>query len=223
MKKMHKAAIFEGIDKDQLESLQNCLEIREFEYKKGEHIFDSQTEIKYFGLLVEGQIQIENTDFFGNRTIIAKIKELDTFAESFVFSDTKIIPFDVVAATNCKVCLIGMNSINRCGGNCGFHNQLISNILKTASRKNIYLNQRIHCLTKKTTREKLLYLILSNCTKNSCDSVELPFNREMLADYLAVNRSALSREISNLVEEGILKVDRNRFTIIDGEKLENIL
>lgn len=223
MKKMLKAEIFKGIDEQHLNALQHCLEIKEVNFKKGQYIFEAHNEITFFGLLIEGQAQVENTDFFGNRTIITKVRELETFAESILFSGTNIIPFDVIASTDCKVCLISMTSVNRCGNNCSFHNQLINNILRISSKKNIYLNQRIHCLTKKSIREKLLYLIVSNCTRLSCDSIELPFNREMLADYLAVNRSALSREISNLVDEGILKVNKNRFTIIDGKKLENIL
>jgi len=220
--KMLKSKIFEGISELQYKTLNHCLEIHEREFKKGEIIFHQGTEIQYFGLLIEGAVQVENTDYFGNRTIIAKIKELDTFAESFLFSDSRVIPFDVTAVKDSKICLISISSLNRCGKNCGFHNTLIANILKVASRKNIYLNQRIQCLTKKTTREKLLYLILSNCTKNSCNSIELPFNREMLADYLAVNRSALSREIAKLMEEGIISVNKNRFTILDSKKLENI-
>jgi CRP-like cAMP-binding protein len=223
MKQLINAKIFNGITKDNFHHMTGCLDIKEAKFHKGEFIFEANSEVNYFGLLIEGVVQVESTDYFGNRTIITKIDELETFAESFLFAEQKIIPFDVRAITDSKVVLINISSLNMCGSNCGFHNQLIRNILKISSTKNIYLNQRIRCLTKKTTREKLLYLILSRCTRTNCDSVELPFNREQLADYLAVNRSALSREIKKLIDERVIKVSKNRFTIIDGEKLEDLL
>ncbi len=207
--------LFDGIKDEELISVLNCLKAEIKEYKKGETVFSEGDKAKYLGVVLDGEIQIERLDYYGNKNIVANIEASQIFGESFAFAQTEALPIDVVARLNSTVMLIDAKRITSpCAKPCSYHNQLIFNLLKEVAKKNLVFHQKIEITSKRTTREKLMTFLLLQAKKMGQSNFTIPFDRQGLADYLEVDRSGLSAEISKLKKEKIIDCHKNKFTIL---------
>ncbi|SHK30497.1 Crp/Fnr family transcriptional regulator [Paramaledivibacter caminithermalis] len=225
MKKIFKVncPLFQGIEQKEIESVLQCLNAIKKSYSKGDYIWHAGDKTDYFGIVVKGQVNIINEDILGNRIVIANIGKHQMFGEAFSIANVDAYPVSAQAAIDSVVILLKSEKLtSTCKNACAFHKILIDNMLRLIARKNIKLNNRINCITKKTTKEKLLFYLVSEMQINNQYEVIIPFNREELADYLGVNRSALSRELSSLKKEGIISFNKNNFKLLDIEKLKDI-
>lgn len=102
----------------------------------------------------------------------------------------------------------------QCGKGCEFHNKLVGNLLQVVAEKNMILNQKIEIISKRTTREKLMTFLLSEAKKKNAGEFEIPYNRQELADYLGVDRSALSAEIARMRRDGLIESEKSRFRLL---------
>jgi CRP-like cAMP-binding protein len=154
-------------------------------------------------------------DYYGNRSILSEVAPSEIFGEAFACAESRNLPISVIATDPCEVMLIECSHIlHTCQNNCGFHQALIFNLMKDLATKNILFHQRIEITAKRSTREKLLAYLVLQAKNTGYDSFEIPFDRQELADYLEVDRSGLSAEISKLRKEGILESQKNRFTLL---------
>ena len=112
--------------------------------------------------------------------------------------------------------LNGKKLLNTCDNGCRFHHTLIRNLLGIVAQNNMYLNQKIKYTSRKTTREKLMAYLTDQAKMKGSNDFTIPFNRQELADYLGVDRSALSNELSKMQREGLLQVEKNRFRLLAG-------
>lgn len=207
--------LFEGIKHENLNKLLNCLGAKSYVYKKGETIFAEGEPAKNFGIVLSGAVQIIRLDYYGNRSIVASIEPPQIFGESFAFAALPAMPVDVIAVEDTEVMLIDARNITQaCCNACSFHNSLIYNLLNVVARKNILFNQKIEVTSKRSTREKLLTYLTLQAKSNNSRSFTIPYNRQELADYLEVDRSGLSAEISKLRKEGLLSCQRSNFTLL---------
>lgn len=212
LKKCH---IFNEINEDNLIPLLTCLNARVIKYTKNETIFAEGEPAQYIGIVLSGTVLISRTDFYGNRTISASISESGIFGEAFACADIKKMPVCVVCADNCEIMFISCKKIiNPCSNVCAFHNKLIFNLLKIMAEKNILLNQKAEIISKRTTREKLMAYLLYEAKKNNSTDFEIPYDRQALADFLHVDRSGLSAEISKLRKEGLIESKKNKFRFL---------
>ena len=152
----------------------------------------------------------------GNRNILTNISQSGLFGETFVCSNIKYIPVTVVAFTKCEILFIEFQKITKfCPSNCNFHNTLINNMLYIIANKNILLNNKIEILSAKTIRDKLIsYFNIQINNSNNNSKFTIPFNRDALADFLNINRSSMSRELSKMRDDGIIKFNKNKFEIL---------
>jgi CRP-like cAMP-binding protein len=193
----------------------SCLGARPVRLAKGEVIFQEGEPAREMGLLLSGGARIIKEDFYGNRTIVARIEPGELFGESFACAQLEALPVSAVATEDSQVLLMDCRRLlTTCSNSCQFHNQLIFNLLKVVATKNILFHQRIEITAKRSTREKLLAYLVLQAKNTGSDSFEIPFDRQELADYLEVDRSGLSAEISKLRKEGILESQKNRFTLL---------
>ena len=207
--------LLEGIDRNDWDGLLSCLGATVHSIKKNQAIFSEGEPARYVGIVLEGSVQIEKVDFYGNRSIVAITYPGELFGESFACADAAVMPASVVANADARVMLIDCHRITTgCSNACGFHSRLISNLLKIVAQKNIQLNQKIEITSKRTTREKLMAYLLGQAKLQGSDSFTIPFDRQELADYLQVERSAMSAQISKLRQEGILESTKNRFRLL---------
>ena len=205
-------SIFEGIENIEIEKMLKCFEARKRIYKKDRTIVSNIINVKMVGIILSGTANMERYDYNGNRSIIEKLEKDSVFGEVFSRLGSDI---SVVATSDCEILFIEYDHIiNRCKNSCPYHNTLTNNMLKLLSKKIFVLNQRVEILSKRTIRDKLLSYFELLASNNPKRSFTLPFTYTDLADYLSVDRSAMMREIKNLKEEGFIKTNARKITII---------
>jgi len=207
--------LFSGIEEPDIISLLPCLGAQVRFFKKGETVLQGGDNVKRFGVVLSGQVQIVQEDFYGNRSIITKIGAGGLFGESFAFAEIQALPVTVTASEDCEILLLdSLKLASPCAKSCTFHGGIIRNMLGIVSMKNISLTRKIEITSKRTTREKLLAYLSNEAKSSGKNTFFIPFNRQELADYLFVERSAMSAELSRLRKEGVLNYRKNRFELL---------
>lgn len=205
-------ALFDGISDEDIEKSIECLDGKVRKFDKDEYVLTAGDKTENIGLLLDGNIFIIQEDFWGNRNILAKLSSGQIFAESFACSHEIPLNVSAVADTPCAVMFLNINRImNPCASGCEFHSRMIYNLLSELANKNLRLNEKLTHLSKRSTREKLMSFLSSESVRHSSDEFEIQFNRQQLADYLSVDRSAMSNELCKLRDQGILTFNRNHF------------
>lgn len=211
---LQKCPLFYGIVENELEAILGCLGAKVIDFTKKEAILHEGDRAEWIGIILSGRAQIIRVDYYGNKSIVANVESSELFGESFACADVKEIPVDVIANEDSKVLRIDHFRITKpCSNACDFHRKLIENLLRVVAAKNLLFHQKIEVTSKKTTREKLMTYLLLQAKKHG-SSFDIPFDRQGLADYLGVERSGLSVEISKLRAEGVLKSKRNHFELL---------
>lgn len=221
---LKKTTLFKDIQETDLGHLLSCLDAQVVNYTKGQFIW-LQGDANYkVGIVLDGKINIIKEDILGNRNLIAGIESPNIFGESIVSSDATQSPVSVQAAENSKILLIDfLRLVKTCASSCAFHTRLIQNMLKIIAQKNLYLNEKIDYLKRTTTKQKVAAYLLNHITDKSKLEVIISLNREELADYLGVNRSALSRELSSMRSEGLISFSKNIFVILDYDGVSELV
>ena len=216
---LRRCALFEGIEEKDLPDMLNCMSVKEKQYQKGEVILPEGETAEYFGIVLQGNVQIVRLDYFGNRSILSVLEAPQLFGESFACAATAL-PVSVIAATEVTVLLINAARITQtCCRACSFHERLIFNLLRVVARKNIAFHQKLEVTSRRSTRDKLLTYLLILAKEQQTRQITVSFNRQELADYLEVDRSGLSAEIGKLRREGVLECHKNRFTFLDDAEI----
>ena len=183
-------------------------------FSKDEIVFKEGNKINFGAILLEGSLEIVEYDYFGNRSILSTIEPMHLFAENYSYSDLTFHA-DIIASKDSVVLFFNSAKISSpCHNGCVFHIQLINNLLKLLATNNIILNQKIKCLSKRTTREKLLNFLSSQAQKFNSNEFSIPYDRQALADYLCVERSAMAAEIGKLRNEKIIECRKNQFKLL---------
>lgn len=213
---LKKVSLFRGLDDEKLEVMMNCLGAVTRTYKKDAIIFMTGDPITEVGIILKGTVQVIKEDLLGNRTIVAHLTEGDLFAETLACAGAVNSPVTTITMTNCEILFIGFRRIiTTCSAACEFHTKLIENMLNLIAQKNILLNYKLGLLSQRTTGEKLKTYFLNEMEKASSCKFLIPFSRNELADFLCVDRSALSRELSKLRNQGKIDFNKNEFEIIE--------
>lgn len=211
---LRRCALFDQIADSELDSLLKCLGVKAQFYKKEESIFAEGAPATQLGILLSGSAKIVRVDYYGNRSILTQLEPADIFGESFACAGAKHLPVSIVANSDCEALMIDINRITHsCSNACQFHSQIIFNLLNLVARKNIIFNEKIEITSMRSTRNKLMAYLLMRAKEKRSNDFQIPFDRQELADYLEVDRSGLSAEISKLRREGVLKCRRSHFTI----------
>ena len=212
---LKKCSLFHNINEADLLPMLGCLNARLQHYHKNQEVLSTGTPARYFGIVLKGQVQIVQTDYYGNRHIIGHIGDAQLFGESFACSAITELPVTVTASCDTDILLVDCQRILKtCSNACSFHNQIIYNLMQVLATKNLMFNQKLEIISKRSTREKLITFLLQEATRQNNDSFSIPYNRQELADYLGVDRSGLSSEIGKLVKEGLIETNRNWFHIL---------
>lgn len=207
--------LFHRISADNIPAMLKCLNAKTISFKKDEFIFREGQTARYFGIILSGSVQIVKEDFYGNRNILARMTQSEIFGESFACAHVDAVPINVIASEDCTVLFLNCLQItNTCSNNCSFHKQIIYNLLCDIAAKNIAFQQKIEITSKRTTREKIMAYLTAQSRLHQSRSFSIPYNRQELADYLEVERSAMSAEISKLKKEGIIQCTKSNFTIL---------
>lgn len=207
--------LFDGIQSTDLSAMLGCLGARAISVKKGQFVFREGDPAIFVGIVLAGSVQLIREDYYGNRSIMAHIDPTQLFGESYAFSGAPTLPVSIVADEDSQLVLLDSRRIHSCCSNaCEFHNQVIYNLLRLVANKNLLLHQKIQITSKRTTREKLMAYLLSQAKLSGSNTFTIPYDRQALADYLEVDRSGLSAEISKLRKEKILECEKSTFRLL---------
>lgn len=212
---LKKCPLFYEIDDESMLRMLHCLGAKVDSFDKKYTIFREGTPAKYIGIVLSGEVQVTQNDYYGNRTILSNIGTSELFAEAFGAAATTSMPVSVIANQPSEIMFIDCNHIlGTCKNNCSFHHQLIYNLMKDLADKTILFHQKLDIISKRTTRDKLLSYLITYSKNMGTRSFSIPFDRQELADYLVVDRSGLSMEISKMKKEGILDCHRSHFRLL---------
>ena len=209
---MEVKSLFEGISDEDIEKMLKCFEARKMTFKKDRTIVTNIINVNLVGIILSGTANLERYDYNGNRSIIEKLEANSVFGGVFSRLGSDI---SVIATSDCEILLIEYDHIiKRCKKGCTYHSTLTNNMLKLLSNKIVELNERVEILSKRSIRDKLLSYFELLASDNPKRSFTLPFTYTDLADYLSIDRSAMMREIKNLKDEGFLKTNARKITIM---------
>lgn len=207
------ADLFNGITSKNKRKLIRLLEANTMNFKKDESILKYIVTENIIGVILDGYAQIVKTDYNGNRTLIEELYEDNVFGS--LISSLKNKEYDVITKEDTKILFIDYDNILNCTkNNALFYVQFLKNLLTIVTNRIEEKNERIEILTKKSIRNKLLEYFSIISKKHGSKYIYLPFNFTDLADYLAVDRSAMSRELKYLKEEGFIEVKGKRITLL---------
>lgn len=206
--------LFAGMSEADLERFLKCSKARVVPFEKGEAICLAGNNSNSAGVVLKGRIYLESNDFLGNKSIVSEFTPGRCFGENYAFSPISELPFNIVAKENSEILLFDIHRlVSPCEKNCSCHQRLTQNLLCAMAEKHCEMNEKISHLTKRSTREKLISYLSEQSKKQKSATVTVPFNRQELADYLAVERSAMSKELSRMKSDGIIDYKGNVFKL----------
>ena len=212
--------LFQGIGEQETASLLDCLNAQKRSYRKGAVILSEGKATEHVGIVLDGMAMISYDDVWGNTSILGSISPGSTFAEAYACMPGQPLSVSVVAAEDTTVLFLNIRHITAsCAGACPFHARLIRNLLSVCAEKNLQLSKRIQHTSSKTIRGRLMSYF-SECARHSGrSSFLIPYNRQQLANYLGVDRSALCGELSKMRRDGLIAYDGNLISL-RGRKAE---
>ena len=210
--------LFYGINEAELSRMLKCLGAKVQSFHKNDFIYSMGQTVSTFGMVLTGKVYVIREDFWGNRTIITELTHGGVFAEAYSFAKNEPLLTSMIADEPTTVLFMNIATFTKvCKNSCSFHKNLIENMLKEVSKKNLELTRKIQHTSQRTTREKLLSYLSEQAQKHKSASFSIGFNRQELADYLSVDRSAMSLELSKMQKDGLIKYDKFHFTLLSGE------
>ena len=208
------SGIFFGISEEETEKMLHCLEVRPETYQKDEYILRAGDRVEAFGVVITGKVMIIQEDFWGNRNILAAVGAGHCFAETFACSPGAVLNVSVIAETNVQVLFLNVKRIlTTCPSICSHHSRMIRNLLSELAEKNLRLNEKITHLGQRSRRAKILSYLSAEAQRHGSAEFDIAFSRQQLADYLSVDRSGLSMELSRMQEEGLLEYRKKHFVL----------
>ena len=212
---LKRTQLFSGISDTEISAMLNCLQAKLLTLQKGDYVFREGERIDNITVLVKGKLLVQHDDFWGNRNIVNVIRVGEMFGEAYVAPESGSLLNDVIAEEDSAVIFFDVRRIlTVCSTACRFHSMVIQNLFFAISEKNRKLVQKIGHMSKRSTRAKLLSYLSEEAKRQNSSHFTIPFTRQQLADFLCVDRSAMSNELCKMRDEGLLQFDKNQFTLL---------
>ena len=210
-----RSVLFEGKTKEQVEELLPCLGAQQRSYAKDEVIFPAGQPLHVLGVILKGDVRIEHVSSWGEVDILTIMEEGKTFGEAAACARGTQLMVDYVAERDCTVLFLDVERmLAPCPKGCPSHSRLVVNLVALLARRNLELARRAFVMTNHTMRAKVLSYLSTAAEAYGTTSFEIPYNREQLASYLGVDRSALSAELSRMQKAGLIRFHKNRFELL---------
>ena len=209
------SALFEGICYEDRRAMLGCIGYHIGTFRKGDIINFEDEKIKHVGIVVEGSVDMIKEDIWGNKTMLVRSRKDDVFAETFACGSDNLSMVTFQVSEDATILFLPFNQVmHNCTMACQFHHQLIENMVHVIANKNRDLMRKVEVVSKRTTREKLLSFLSIQAQLQQTRYFEIPLGRVELAEYLCVDRSAMTRELSKMKEEGLIDYDKNCFRLL---------
>lgn len=207
--------LFHNIAAEELKALLGCLNARLIRVAKGDPVFLEGDPAGFIGMVMEGGVQVVQDGYYGERTLLGHAQAGELFAEAFACAGVQTMPVSAYALRASTVAIFDLQKmLTVCTNGCRFHNLLIRNLLGVVAKKNLQLGTKIRYMSRKTTREKLMAYLLDQAKQKGSAEFTIPLDRQTLADFLGVERSAMSAELSKLRNAGVLESKGAHFRLL---------
>lgn len=218
---LEKTMIFRGLSDCEIDSALTVLRSVEKKYEKDTTILYAGDVTDQMGLVMDGSVTIENNDIWGNRTVLGHVGRGGFFAETYAILEDEPMMVDVRANDDCTILFLKMGSIRTLTDSSqSWSSKIIANLLSISTEKNLHLSARSFHISSKTIRSRLMSYLNSVYLKTGSLAFDIPFDRQQLADYLNVERTALSKELGRMKRDGIIDYDRNHFDVKSRELID---
>ena len=212
---LKRTQLFSGVGDKEAEAMLSCLGARLVEFDKGEYVIRQGEHLSDIFILAQGNLHIQKDDYWGNRSILGQIVAGEMFGEAYVAPESGASLNDVVAIEKSAVIIFDVKRIlTTCPSACKFHQIVVQNMFFAISEKNRKLVHKLGHMSKRTTREKLISYLSEEAKKQNSGIFTIPFNRQQLADFLSVDRSAMSNELCKMRDEGMIEFEKNKFKLL---------
>ena len=212
---LRNSPFFKGLSDNEILSILHCVNATVISKERASYIFRAGDSTEVMGLVVSGCVLVMQEDLWGHRNILSKCHAGDFFGEPYAASLGAVLNISVAAEEDCEIIFLNIQRLLvTCQTACEHHQKLIRNLVSVLANKILILNDKITHVGKRTTRDKLLSYLSAESIRRSSLSFDIPFDRQQLADYLCIDRAAMSTEISKLQKEGFIKTNRNHFELI---------
>ena len=207
--------LFSGASDEDIEAMLGCLQAKLCTYEKGEYVLREGERVERLMMLVKGELYIQRDDYWGNRSIISMVGVGEMFGEAYAAPESGPLMNDVLAVEDSAVIFLDIGKLlTVCPNGCKFHAMAVKNLFFAISEKNRKLVRKLGYMSQRTTREKLIAYLSEEAKRQNSGSFSIPFNRQQLADFLSVDRSAMSNELCKLRDEGLIEFEKNRFRLL---------
>ena len=214
---LHKlnAPLFAGIKREDMGAMLHCIGYHISSFSRGEIIAFEGDHLKHIGIVLSGRVDMVKEDLWGNKTMLLRMGRNEIFGETFACGDDSLSTVTFLVSEDAAVMFMPFSRVmHSCTMACGFHHRLIENMVRVIAGKNRELMQKVDVVSKRTIREKLLAYLSIQAQQQRQRYFEIPLGRVELAEYLCVDRSALTRELAKMKEDGLIDYDRNHFRIL---------
>ena len=207
--------LFDGINPEDRMAMLSCTGYHIRSFQKGDIVAFEEEDIKYIGIMISGVVDMIKEDIWGNKTMLVRIRENEVFGETFACGtdNLSIVTFQVSEEARILFMPFGRMMCS-CTNSCQFHQRLIENMVRVIADKNRDLMRKVEIVSKRSIREKLLTYLSIQAQMQQSRYFEIPLGRVELAEYLCVDRSALTRELVKMKAEGLIDYDRNCFRML---------
>lgn len=207
--------LFEGIRQEERETMLGCIGYHIGSFQKGEFVAFEAENIKHIGIVLSGAVDMIKEDLWGNKTMLLRIRRNEMFGETFACGEDNLSVVTFMVSEAAKILFIPFNRVmHSCTRACIFHQQLIENMVHIIANKNRDLMRKVEVISKRTIREKLLAYLSVQAQAEGSRYFEIPLGRVELAEYLCVDRSALTRELIKMKNDGLIDYDKNCFRML---------
>ncbi len=211
---LRNSSFFSGMTDAEILSVLHCVEGRVIQRKAGEYILRAGESTQEMGMVLSGTLLISQTDLWGHRNIMSKCRPGDFFAEPYAATPGSVLNISVSAEEDSDILMLNTGRLlTTCPTACSHHSRLVRNLVSVMAGKVLLFNDKITHMSRRTTREKLLSYLSAEAIRQGRLSFDIPFDRQQLADYLCVERSAMSAELSRLKKEGLLETRNSHFEL----------
>lgn len=210
-----RSPLFDHIAPDERTAMLGCIGYHIGSFKRGEVVHFEAENIRHIGILLSGAVDMVKEDIWGGRTLLLRVHKNEMFGETFACGEdnSSLVTFSV--SEDAKILFLPFDRVmHSCTMACRFHHQLIENMVHIIAKKNRDLMRKVEVVSKRTIRERLLSYLSQQAQEQGSRYIEIPFGRMELAEYLCVDRSALTRELAKMKDEGLIDYDKNCFRIL---------
>lgn len=207
--------LFNNMTENEITQMNKKNYMRKRIYAKNTHICHIGDVVESVGIVLSGNAIIENTDIWGNKSIISYADEGEIFAETYAITQTPMM-VDVVSGECCEILFVNLKNVLKAeNSSCSWYPKFMNNLLILSTQKNLALSRRIFCTSSKAVRTRVLAYLSEESVKADSTDITIPFDRQQMADYLNLDRSALSKELSKMKDDGIIEYRKNHFILLN--------